>query len=69
MKFCDVMAYYDYKVINMCNELHVTRETIRNWRNKDVVPFKFQCVIQVLSNGRMVADIEAYRKGQLEFGK
>lgn len=56
MKFSEVMAYYDYKVINICNALHVARDTVNAWKNKDQIPFKMQCVLEVVSNGKLKAD-------------
>lgn len=56
MKFKDVMAYYDYKIINICNALHVARDTVKAWKNNDHIPFKMQCVLEVLSGGILKAN-------------
>jgi hypothetical protein len=58
MKFRDVMAHYDYNMMNIAKAVHVTRETVRKWKKKDEVPFDIQCVIQVLSNGVLEANKE-----------
>lgn len=55
MKFSDVMAYYDYKIINICNALHVARDTVKSWKKKNEIPFKMQCVIEVLTEGTLKA--------------
>jgi len=56
MKFSDVMAVYDYKMINIVRALKVSRETVKSWKEKDHIPFKMQCVIEVLTNGRVKAE-------------
>lgn len=56
MKFSEVMAYYDYKMINICRALHVARDTVKAWKKNDEIPFKMQCVLEVLSNGKIKAE-------------
>lgn len=56
MKFSDVMAYYDYKMINICRALHVARETVNTWKRKDEIPFNMQCVLEVISHGKLRAN-------------
>lgn len=58
MKFSDVMAYYDYKMINICKALHVARDTVKAWKENDNIPFKMQCVLEVMSNGKLKASKE-----------
>ena len=55
MKFSDVMAYYDYKMINIVRALNVARETVNLWKKKDKIPFSKQCEIEVLSQGKLKA--------------
>lgn len=55
MKFSDVMAFYDYKMINICRALHVARDTVKSWKEKDEIPFKMQCVLEVMSDGKLKA--------------
>lgn len=56
MKFSDVMAFYDYKMSNIVKALHVSRETVKSWKRKDKIPFKMQCVLEVLTSGYLKAD-------------
>lgn len=56
MKFSDVMGYYDYKMINICKALKVARDTVKSWKENDKIPFKMQCVLEVVSNGKLKAD-------------
>lgn len=58
MKFSEIMAYYDYKMIKISKELKVARETVKSWRDNDKIPFKMQCVIEVVSNGKLKANKE-----------
>lgn len=58
MKFSELMAYYDYKMINMVRELHVARETVKSWRDNDHIPFKMQCFIEVVTNRELKANLE-----------
>ena len=58
MKFSDVMAYYDYKMINICKALHVARDTVKSWKDNDHIPFKMQCVLEVITNGKLKANKE-----------
>jgi DNA-binding transcriptional regulator Cro len=55
MKFCEVMAYYDYKMINIVRALHVARDTVKAWKAKDEIPFSKQCEIEVLTKGKLKA--------------
>ncbi|CAB4127127.1 hypothetical protein UFOVP260_23 [uncultured Caudovirales phage] len=59
MKFSEVMAYYDYKMINICKALHIARGTVLSWKEKDKIPFKLQCVLEVVSNGKLKAEKES----------
>ena len=56
MKFSDVMAFYDYKMINVAKGLSISRETVKVWKQNDYIPFRMQCVIEVLSDGKLKAD-------------
>lgn len=58
MKFSEVMAYYDYKMINICRALKVARDTVKSWKAKDKVPFKMQCVLEIVSQGKLKATKE-----------
>ena len=58
MKFKDVMAYYDYKMINIVRALNTARETVNAWKKNDHIPFKMQCMLEVITNGKLKADKE-----------
>lgn len=58
MKFSEVMAYYDYKMINICKALHLSRGTVNCWKEKNHVPFKMQCVLEIISNGQLKTNRE-----------
>jgi len=66
MRFSDAMAYYDYKLINISKAIKVSRLTVNAWKEKDHIPFKLQCVLQVLTDEKLVADKEAWLKGEIE---
>jgi DNA-binding transcriptional regulator Cro len=55
MKFSEVMAFYDYKMVNIVRELKVARDTVKSWKIKDKIPFTRQCQLEVLSNGKLKA--------------
>ena len=58
MKFSEVMAFYDYKMINIVRALKIARDTVKSWKEKDEIPFKMQCVLEVLSEGKLKASKE-----------
>lgn len=58
MKFSDVMAYYDYKMINICKALHVARDTVKSWKEKDKIPYPKQCELQVITDNKLIASRE-----------
>ena len=58
MKFSEVMAYYNYKIKNIVNSLNVARDTVNSWKNNDHIPFKMQCVIEVMTDGKLKANKE-----------
>lgn len=66
MKFNEVMAYYDYKIVKIINALMMTRETISRWRKNDSIPFKAQCMLEVISHGKLKADLAQYDIEQKE---
>jgi len=59
MKFSEVMAFYDYKMINIVRALKIARDTVKSWKEKDKIPFKMQCVLEVLSEGKLKAEKES----------
>lgn len=59
MKFSEVMACYDYKMSKICEAVQVARETVKAWKVNDEIPFKYQCVLEVLSNGKLKAKKES----------
>jgi hypothetical protein len=56
MKFSDLMSFYDYKYKNIIEGLKVARETVNTWRRTDRIPFKWQCIIEVISGGKLKVD-------------
>ncbi len=56
MKFSEVMAFYDYKMINIVKALNVARDTVKSWKEKDKIPFTKQCELQVITNNKLVAN-------------
>ncbi len=58
MKFSEVMAYYDYKMINIVRALKVARETVNSWKEKDKIPFPKQCELQVITDNKLLASRE-----------
>lgn len=56
MKFSEVMAFYDYKMINIVRALKVARDTVKAWKENDEIPFKMQCVLEVMSEGKLKAE-------------
>lgn len=56
MRFRDVMAFYDYKMNKILQDLHVGRLTLLEWKKKDTIPFEKQCVLEVKSNGVLKAN-------------
>lgn len=61
MRFSEVMGYYDYKMINIVKALKVARDTVKHWKEQDKIPFKMQCVIQVLTDGKLLANKEEFQ--------
>lgn len=55
MKFNEVMAFYDYKMINIVKALKVARDTVKSWKQKDKIPFTKQCELQVITNNKLIA--------------
>jgi len=58
MKFSEVMAHYDYKMIKISKALKVARDTVTSWKEKDKIPFTKQCELQVITNNKLIADRE-----------
>jgi len=58
MKFSEVMAYYDYKMINIAKALKVARDTVTSWKEKDKIPFPRQCELQVITKNKLIASRE-----------
>jgi hypothetical protein len=58
MKFSEVMAFYDYKMIKVAKALKVARDTVKSWKEKDKIPFTKQCELQVITDNKLIADRE-----------
>ena len=56
MKFSDVMAFYDYNMTNIVRDIHAARETVNSWKKNDLIPFNWQCVLEVKSGGKLKAN-------------
>ncbi len=56
MKFNEVMGHYDYRISNIIRHLHVARDTVNSWRSENYIPFRMQCLIEVLSDGKLKAN-------------
>lgn len=65
MRFSEAMAYYDYKLINISKSIKVSRLTVNAWKKKDHIPFKMQCVLQVMTNDKLKADKDLFLKGEI----
>lgn len=58
MKFSEVMIHYDYKMSNIAKALKVDRQVVYAWKKKGRMPYEYQCVLQILTNGQLVASRE-----------
>jgi hypothetical protein len=50
------MIHYDYKMTNIAKALKVTRLTVAAWKDKDEIPFTKQCVLEIITEGKLKAD-------------
>jgi hypothetical protein len=66
MRFSEAMAYYDYKLINISKAMKVSRLTVNAWKERDQIPFKMQCVLQVITDDKLKADKSAWLDGEIE---
>ncbi len=62
MKFSELMIFYDYKVINIMKALSLSRTTIKSWQDENHIPFKNQCYIEVLTRGKLKANLQDKEK-------
>lgn len=58
MKYSELMKYYDYKISNIVRAVRVGRVSVMSWRKNDKIPFKYQCIFEVISNGELKANRE-----------
>jgi len=58
MKFSEVMIHFDYNMSNVARALNVSRQYVAVWRKKDAIPWPFQCELQIITNGELIADKE-----------
>lgn len=58
MKFNEVMAHYNYNITTIMRELNVARGTVNSWRDTDCVPFKVQCFLEIVTAGKLKANLE-----------
>jgi len=56
MKFSELMIHFDYKISNVSRFLNINRQTIYVWHHNDKIPFDKQCVIEVLTKGKLKAN-------------
>lgn len=58
MKFSEVMIYYDYNMSKIARALDVSRQYVAVWRKKDAIPWPFQCELQIITDGKLIANKE-----------
>ena len=63
MKFSDIMIYYNYKMTNVARALHVGRQTVERWKKAGKIPFEKQCVLEILTDGKLVAERPQQQQG------
>lgn len=66
MKFSDVMGFYDYKISNIMRALGVSRTAVDSWKKKNKIPFKMQCLIQVVTKNELVANMEDWERKEID---
>lgn len=62
MKFCEVMGYYDYKISNVVRGLNVARDTVKSWKKNDLIPFRMQCFIEIVTEGKLKVNREDFQR-------
>ena len=58
MKFSEVMIYFDYNMSNIARALGISRQVVSRWHKNGKIPFKNQCMLEVLTNGVLKASKE-----------
>jgi len=58
MKFSEIMTYYDYNMANVARALGTSRQYVLTWKKKQSIPFPQQCMLQVITNGDLIANKE-----------
>jgi uncharacterized protein YjcR len=65
MRFSELMVFFDYKMTNIARALGVSRETVRTWKHNDKIPQEKQYKIEVLTQGKLKAEVEKPHKDEL----
>lgn len=62
MKFCEAFGHFNYKSEAMKSALGISLTTLYRWRSDNAIPYDKQCLLQILTNGELVASLEHIRK-------
>lgn len=57
MKLQDLLDFYGSEIM-IAAKLGFSHQSIKNWKEEGVIPESSQCVIQVKTNGKFVADVD-----------
>jgi hypothetical protein len=56
MKLDDAVTYYGHNYSNLARALGMTKLQISRWKKKDVIPYHYQCQLEVMTKGALKAD-------------
>jgi hypothetical protein len=69
MKFSEVMVHFDYKMSNIARALNIGREAVSQWKDNDEVPYGRQCELEILTKGKLKADLVKETRGRRKHGE
>lgn len=56
MTLDDAVTYYGHNYSNVARALEMTKQQISIWKKKGVIPYHYQCQLQIITDGALKAD-------------
>jgi len=56
MKFSDVMIQFNYNMASVARAVDVSKTWVLKWKQSDFVPVEYQCMLEVITHGKLKAD-------------
>lgn len=62
MNIDEVITYYRHNLHNVSRALGISAMSVCKWRKNGQIPIPYQCMLELVSNGKLKANLDDYFK-------